>query len=482
MSRKSLPEPPLESPVPFHAGSNGEFVPDEPGERASRAEACLRELVDERCRRLGTSRRTFLDSAAGTATALLVLQQLGCRPHSAGGYAVDDESTWDEGRACELLRRGQFVFDVQTHHVDADGDWRKTDERWQQFMHSLPTDWCHANDDVACFDRDHYIREIFVNSDTHVAALSNVPAEPGQHPLETADQAATRAVIEQLSNSERLVIHGLVHPERGAPALEQMQLQKDEYRVAAWKVYTLWGDWRLDDATGRAFLDRARQLDVKLICAHKGLPLFGTDPAFTRPDDIGPAAVAYPDLKFLVYHSAYDTSVTEGRYDPDGQGIDRLIRTCADHAIGPQGNVWAELGATWRHLMNQPMAAQHAIGKLLKYLGPDRLLWGTDSIWFGSPQGQLDAFRAFTISVELQEKHGYPALTDEIKAKILGLNAAAVYGIDPSARRCAIEADALARHKQNSVADHRPRRRAPALGPQTRHQFLAMLREHGGRP
>jgi len=480
MSRKSLPEPPLHSPVPFSAGSNGEFVPDEPGPRQARAEARFRELVDARCRRLGVSRRAFLDSAAGTATALFVLQELGGCGRS-GGYAVDEASTWDAARACEALPGGQFVFDVQTHHVDADGSWRDKDERWQQFMRSLPREWCHADDAVDCFDREHYIREIFVNSDTHVAVLSNVPAEPGQHPLDTAEQAATRAVIEQLAHSERLVIHGLVHPERGAPALERMELQRDTYRIAAWKVYTLWGNWRLDDDTGRAFLDRARQLDVKIVCAHKGLPLFDSDPAFTRPDDIGPAAATYPDLKFLVYHSAYDSTVTEGPYDPEGAGIDRLIRTCADHGIGPTGNVWAELGATWRHLMDKPVAAQHTLGKLLKYFGPDRILWGTDSIWFGSPQGQLDAFRAFTIADELQEKYGYPALTDAVKAKILGLNAAAVYGIDPEAKRCAIEADALSQHKQTTAADDRLRRRSPAFGPQTRQQFLAMLRESGGR-
>lgn len=475
-----MPEPPLQSPIPFSAGSNGEFVPDEPGEREARAEARFRELVDQRCRRLGTSRRAFLESAAGTATALLVLQELGgCR---RGGYAVDEESTWDAARACESIVGGQFVFDVQTHHVVADGAWREKDERWQQFLRGLPHAWCDLDDEVECFDRDHFIREVFVNSDTHVAALSNVPAEPGGHPLTTAEQAATRSVIEQLSQSERLVIHGLVHPERGEPALEQMEQQKEIHRIAAWKVYTLWGDWRLDDEVGRAFLERARQLEVKVVCAHKGLPLMGTDPRFTRPDDVGPAAAAFPDVKFLVYHSAYDTGVTEGPYDPEGKGIDRLIRTCEAHGIGPEGNVWAELGATWRHLMSRPVAAQHALGKLLKHLGPGRILWGTDSIWFGSPQGQIDAFRAFTISEELQEKHGYPALTDEVKAKILGLNAAAVYGVDPAAQRCAIEADALAKYKQRTTADARLRRRAPAFGPQTREQFLALLRASGGRP
>ena len=64
------------------------------------------------------------------------------------------------------------------------------------------------------------------------------------------------------------------------------------------------------------------------------------------------------------------------------------------------------------------------------------MLWGTDSIWYGSPQDQIQAFRAFEISSEFQERYGYPALTHERKAKILGLNAARVYGIEPKTTRC----------------------------------------------
>ena len=64
------------------------------------------------------------------------------------------------------------------------------------------------------------------------------------------------------------------------------------------------------------------------------------------------------------------------------------------------------------------------LGKLLVALGPDNILWGTDSIWYGSPQGQIEAFRAFEITPEYQERFGYPALTADVKARILGLNAA----------------------------------------------------------
>jgi len=89
--------------------------------------------------------------------------------------------------------------------------------------------------------------------------------------------------------------------------------------------------------------------------------------------------------------------------------------------------------------MRDPTAAAHVLGKLLKYVGEDRVLWGTDSIWFGTPQDQIQALRTFQISEELQEKHGYPALTDELKAKIFGRNSAALYGIEPITGTCELD-------------------------------------------
>jgi uncharacterized protein len=75
------------------------------------------------------------------------------------------------------------------------------------------------------------------------------------------------------------------------------------------------------------------------------------------------------------------------------------------------------------------------LGKLLLALGEDRIVWGTDSVWYGAPQPLIDAFRAFTIPERLQERHGYPPLTAAAKDKILGVNAAAIYGVDlPAAR------------------------------------------------
>lgn len=100
-----------------------------------------------------------------------------------------------------------------------------------------------------------------------------------------------------------------------------------------------------------------------------------------------------------------------------------MIASLQQCSIGKDGNVYAELGSTWRHVLQNPDEAAHVIGKLLVHLDEDRILWGTDAIWYGSPQDQIQAFRAFEITPEFQERYGYPALTPERKPKIFGLRA-----------------------------------------------------------
>jgi uncharacterized protein len=53
------------------------------------------------------------------------------------------------------------------------------------------------------------------------------------------------------------------------------------------------------------------------------------------------------------------------------------------------------------------------------------------------------AFRAFQISAEFQDRFGYPELTDAIKARVLGLNAAELFGLDVDATRCVLASDVL---------------------------------------
>jgi hypothetical protein len=77
------------------------------------------------------------------------------------------------------------------------------------------------------------------------------------------------------------------------------------------------------------------------------------------------------------------------------------------------------------------------------------VLWGTDSIWYGTPQWQIEAFRRFDIPDALVEKHGYAPLTRPVKEQIFGHNAARLFKVDLNAKRHDIPKDYLSRMKMS---------------------------------
>jgi len=482
VTRKSTPEPVPRLPIKFDGASNGEYAPRPPTPRVRALWRRALERCDENARRTGRSRRDFLASAAGAATTLLCTNEvLGA---SGGRYALARETALDEAAAQAALGGDEFIFDVQTHHVNPAREWLEANPVFG-FLKALPQGRCGETDPLRCYSRHHYVKDIFMDSDTTLAVLSALPAAPPKTPIAQEEMDETRRVVDLLEGTQRLHIHGQVLPNAGpiAEQLDGMQRLAESQPIKAWKLYTQWGPrgkgfWLDDKQVGIPVLEQARKLGIKVVCVHKGLILPGFDPEYAGCRDIGVVAKAFPDLTFIVYHSGFDPSVAEGPHDPRhaaGVGLDALIRSLRDNGLKPNANVYAELGSTWRILMQDPKAAAHGLGKLLTHIGEDRVLWGTDCIWYGSPQDQIQAFRAFQISPEFQERYGYPALTPRLKAKVLGLSAAGPYGVDPARVMKAVHGDAVAQAKAD------PDRPAPEFvsrGPRTRREFLAALRAH----
>jgi hypothetical protein len=172
------------------------------------------------------------------------------------------------------------------------------------------------------------------------------------------------------------------------------------------------------------------------------------------------------------------TAKPEGPYDERrADGIDALCTSLIENGIRPGGNVYAELGSTWRFLMRDPDSAAHAIGKLLKHVGEDNVLWGTDSIWYGSPQDQIQAFRTFQIDEALRARHGYPEITPAIRAKVFGRNALRIYKVGDDVLRHHLPRDRVARERESYRDDPDPA--FATYGPRTRREFLA-LKARGG--
>jgi hypothetical protein len=77
-------------------------------------------------------------------------------------------------------------------------------------------------------------------------------------------------------------------------------------------------------------------------------------------------------------------------------------------------NVYPEIGSSFGSLAIQhPVMCQHLMGKNIKHYGVDHVIWGTDCLWWGSPQWVIDAFKRFQISDDLCDKFGYKKLTKE---------------------------------------------------------------------
>ena len=450
-------------PVKLDATSNGEFAPIPLDRRNREANALAHARVAENARRRGVKRRAFMVSACGAATTLLAFNSVNAAHGKPGGYfEVSEDAAMEPQLAASELEGEEFIFDVQGHFVGEHGLGR-----------------------VGLGSADDFVKDVFLDSDTDMMVLSFIPSRREKELLTIAEADGARQVVAQMQGSHRLLIHGRVNPNQPGD-LEDMDELAERWGVSAWKTYTQWGPdgkgfFMHDEDTGIRLIERARSLGVNNICIHKGIPFGRQSYEHSLCTDIGVVAKRYPDVNFLIYHSGFIPQQAEGPYDPGrGEGVDELIRSVVENDVARNGNVYAELGSTWRFVMRDPHNAAHTIGKLLKYIGEDNVLWGTDSIWYGSPQDQIQAFRTFQISEEFQEKYGYPAITSGLRAKIFGLNATRPYHVQSR--------EVIERARSDEIFMRRQAyRQAPnphflTYGPKTRREFLRLKRASGGRP
>ena len=499
MAKKTAPEIPLEPPIMLGNKSNGEFYLDQtPRERKIRDE--ILKIADVEAPRHGMERREFLASSMGMAASLYVLNvAAGCggsggeQGGTDGGFDVPPPTAMDCEETTEMLSGREFILDLQTHHIEDEETWRERHPTGGNYngnnFAEFITFWnCELAPKSVCIGPQTYMEKIFLESDTTVAVLSGFPSQMCDDGtmctnLNSNDAMAYwRNLINDLAGSQRMVQHCQVSPnDRWDLQSAMMERIRSEYGNHGWKVYPPWapggGGWWLDDsAIADPFIEKCKELGERVICAHKGFPLPGFDPEFADPKDVGPAAVKHPDVNFVVYHSAYESGNVEGAYDPDDpRGADRLVKTVVDNNLTGQ-NVFAEMGSAWFLASLNPVGAQHYVGKMLKYVGEDNLVWGSECVWFGSPQRQIEAFRALQISEEFQERYGYPALTQEIKEKVLGRNAARIYGIDPDEVRCTLGTNQLeaAKNELNGTFGDRRWAFEQPGGPRSRREFLSL--------
>ncbi|MCU0974507.1 MAG: amidohydrolase [Burkholderiales bacterium] len=475
-------------PIKLDSTSNGEFAPIPLSVTNRAANRLAHEAATRNARRLALTRRRFLLSACGAASTLLSFNAVNAAAGKrAGWFDLEADAALEPELAAARLEGDEFIFDVQGHFVDPSGAWVRAASS-DAFKWSPKSGCAYARSSdprsyLRCLGPDEFVKDVFLDSDTDMMVLSFVPSRRDAEPLTIAAADATRRVVERMEGTHRLLLHGRVNPNQPGD-VEAMDELAGRWRVSAWKTYTQWGPdgtgYFLSDDVGMRFIEKARALGVKVICIHKGLPFGRQSYQHSQCSDIGVVARRFPDVKFLVYHSGFVAGNAERPYDEGAQrdGIDTLIRSLVENNVAPNGNVYAELGSTWRFLMREPDSAAHALGKLFKYCGEANVLWGTDSIWYGSPQDQIQAFRTFQIAPELRARYGYPEITPELRAKVFGLNAAQVYGIGPDEVKNDAHRDRIAQERR-AYREH-PEPHFRTYGPKTRREFLNLLTWNGG--
>lgn len=438
------------TPIPTQIVSNEEFTPLPQTEDQRRVEVRMRELGDRYAKQLGMSRRAFLKTSGGMAAAFMAMNDV-----FGPAFRVAEAEVLDSAAADELWPKKEFILDIQTHHVK---DSMQGPVAFRTITGKLGLNPALEGvvPDRRSLHRANYVKDIFFDSDTVMACISGAAFGPEDSwVLPATEMVATRDAVNRAAGSRRMLSHGL-----GSPAhpdwLGEAERQVKELSIDAWKFYT--GDpmkpWRHDDETlAYPFYEQSLKLGVRNICTHKGLPLPGPGADFFRPDDILKAARDWPQLNFIVFHSGMQHMMTMIPPGESGVGEDGDIPWttgfCRELAARPEiKNVYLELGAVFGHsVVTHPDVCGHLLGQCIGAVGPERVLWGTDCIWWGSPQWQIEALRRFQIPERLQEKHSYRAITDRDRELIFGLNSARLFGIDVDEQRRAIPADALSRMK-----------------------------------
>jgi predicted TIM-barrel fold metal-dependent hydrolase len=461
------------SPVPTQIVSNGEFnpLPQTPEQR--RVEARVKELADTLAPRHGLDRRRFLASAAGMAAAFLAMNEVFGRVFEVSPAEAAQPGV-AAARADALA--GQFIVDCQTHFVRDDfqqtgllGLAQYAKQHWNPAL--------VGENNLARFKFENYVKEVFVDSDTKVALLSGAPFDDPTWDLLTNDQiAAARAAINRIAGSRRLLAHAVFTPKKPG-WMDEVDRAIARLKPDSWKGYTI-GDplfpsrlgsyWRLDDDTvAYPFYEKIVKAGITTVCIHKGLLPADYEKSwpgvweYATVNDLGKAARDWPQINFVIYHAALrafleppDAALAEFQQTGRIKWATDLAEIPARYGVS---NVYAEIGTAFANsAVANPRFAAALIGTLVRGLGADHVIWGTDSVWYGSPQWQIEAMRRLEIPEDMRRQHGFAPLGPAdglVKTAIFSGNAARLYRLDVKAAQGEITRDKIAAIRAEYVAN-----------------------------
>ena len=491
----------VDSPVPTQVCSNEEFIPRPQNPKQAELEVLIGEMADEKSKKLGMDRTEFLRTSRGLATAFLASNLVYA---TAGCWNVAEEETMEDEAIRERLPQDYFVMDVQAHFTNG----LPLNFRSMDFVRNMGFE---LDNDPDAYSFPNFIKEMYFDSQTDVLVISGVPGKeydrrgdlpPGLRTgaprfrrlrdeertpgvdgqvLPSWVMARRRNEINRLAQSTRALSQGNCAPNHywnraaGEPdwpkLFDQIEREVNEYQINSWKWYChsdpgRSGDgFRCDDeALAYPFYERSKELGINIFSVHKGFSSQSrTLGHLAHPGDLEKAALDHPDITFVAYHSAIrhgPNEVIDQSFDPETGDFEWHADLMRIKERNPDmQNLYPELGSAFNMLaVAHPEMCMHLIGRTIQHFGADHVLWGTDCLWWGSPQWAIDALKRFQISDDLCERFGYEKVTEEDKRLILGLNAGRLYGIDPEARRNELPDDVFSRLRAEYAAIDGPAR------------------------
>jgi predicted TIM-barrel fold metal-dependent hydrolase len=219
----------------------------------------------------------------------------------------------------------------------------------------------------------------------------------------------------------KFIVNGSFDPRDGESGLEKLEELHARWGLKGLKLYTAeWkGEsrgWKLTDPWAYRYLEKCRELGILNIHVHKGPTIRPLDRDAFDVHDIDHVATDFTDLNFIVEHA----------------GLPRLEDFC--WIAAQESNVYAGLAVVMPFIHTRPRYFAQVIGELLFWIGEDKMLFGSDyAIW--TPKWLIERFVDFQIPEDLQSELG--TISTTARHKILGLNAARLYGIEVPAEAAA---------------------------------------------
>src|SRR5262245_35240557 len=456
------------TPIPTAIVASDEFYPDPQSEQQKEVEARLLAMADDLGQKQGLDRRRFFQTAAGMAASFVAVNEV-YGPLFEVSKAEAATPAMAEERANSL--KDQFIMDMHTHFL-------RDDTRIMNFV-AMRTAVGKAGWNKELADNEqtiedlkfgNYVKEMFLDSDTKIALISSAPSDIEQDWFLTNEMMAqAREKVNKEAGYRRLFSHMIFTP--GQPGWLDKLDAGLALKPESVKGYTN-GDnthketshypWRMDDEkVAYKGYEKMVAAGIKNVCVHKGLfppsieKRFPNLRGFADVADVGQAAKDWPQLNFIIYHSAYrhvggDPRVALAEFERTGR-----ISWTSDLADIPAqygvSNVYGDVGQLFATtLVAQPRVCAALMGTLIKGLGVERVVWGTDAVWTGSPQWQIEGLRRLEIPEDMQKKHGFAPLgeaTGPVKTAIFGDNNARLYGIDKKRAMLEFRSDRFAQLK-----------------------------------